>query len=1098
MPIPTVSRTSELSIAQMNALADVVDDAFEKLFLGCSPLLWLPLDGGGSWRESGLGGIMVVFGTQASRKILSSVASHDQAALDSLAATASIIPGEYEHTRKHVTLSLDPLDFDTSLKIQKRWVTLTPEFGGAQYYWVRIPSITVGSETYHYHEHRHEYAVLDVVLEGHASRAFTFDAAWDKFCCVRIHNLDADATPVTVTFEGTPDLEVDVPRWSVKTFRRVGTTWVEQGFLLFRHLDTDLARMGGTVQWNDRQQTAANPWQYLREADAANNVASFGSLCRWVDYFSRLPCPPDVRPYCGEGLGGAFNPRTGLWYDLTEATAQAALSGMPVPSDTATPLWRFCQHGGSILLVRNMPSPDPAVIEYHDLTIDQLLAGTGGSGLALQVIGSALKLVVTDAMGADSIDVIPLSSNLNGGAPMTLSVGSPVTIAGWPTLGSVAMDRLAVDATITETIYGATTVNRAYTQLEIETGGIAPASIVTATVADVANWTFADTTISNAHTTIGAQSVAWDGRKLVVCARATLAPSGGAHITGTYLGTILARGARADGASLALTQASLVQAYPGKGGVWGTPEYGRGVWAPLTQETHHALTLNPYGDGTDADCSYSPMTTTPRSSIARLEAVPPLANYAWSRAGYRASDSAHWLAENDIDAAWWAANRTAAMTQAVLPTEVRPDVVLRLHRTHYNALAVRLNALREIVPFSFLDAQWYGRPFRPDAGDAGLWGGYVYPGDHLCTTPDGSTAQSRATALGITVRTIAADLPILTSLQTQAITGVKPDGSTHTAFASVNLVNDVLAWIAPELVLDYGDVTMVSDLYAPGSPPSGFVEGAAVPGHPSFYWYATTNPQAALPAFKWVRTADVKAAADTLGIPFMLERLCLPLKIVVWTPIAFNRYWSRQNALATRTQASLVVDTSDTPQLVAFAGNANPLEFLRWAAGGMARLARWPVCPLSPGMSSSDALVNEMTSRLDQGYFRGTSGGSNVVEIPYAIKQGGAPTHSVPGWEAWWQNGSAFDGEAPRVLVQSIVPAGVTAGKLLCLPVPAVQWGASDVEANPPPATGILLADLTTLGTIVEPDDIALAGGLGGWNGKGGWQIGLIPGGYTL
>ena len=90
MSIDYLPEGTALTVAQANAVFTAVDTALSVLFNGQSPLLYLSFnDGGGLWEQSGLAGLLIVLGDQSQRKILDSVASHDQDAIDTAAAAGA-------------------------------------------------------------------------------------------------------------------------------------------------------------------------------------------------------------------------------------------------------------------------------------------------------------------------------------------------------------------------------------------------------------------------------------------------------------------------------------------------------------------------------------------------------------------------------------------------------------------------------------------------------------------------------------------------------------------------------------------------------------------------------------------------------------------------------------------------------------------------------------------------------------------------------------------------------------------------------------------------------------------------------------------------
>lgn len=1113
--IALLSNGSNVATEQANAVAQALDDALYALFAGRSPLLYLDLP---TWRSSGLAGLLHVFGTQANRRILSGEASHDQAAFDNLAATAPFysVPGtQFDHTKKQVTLDLSTNAFDFSLKVHRRVVNLTPAYGGTQEYWARTVYATDGVNTWYHHEHRHELAAIDVVFEGHASRVFEWPEEWNKFSCIRLHNLDPDEEDLEVTFRGSPDVTVTLPRWRCTTVRRNGETWESQGFVLWRARTSDVVRFGTTWPWNDRARAFGVPWQYLADADGANNVGSFAMVWRAIDFFSR-GCPPEVLTSVAGGVVDAVEPRTGLWFDLAKVTNRAALAGMPDAQASGTKVWQLAAHGGSFFVakaeVQTEPDelPLPPVVTSHTATLAELLAGGHDSQIALAVSGPGWNLTAAyeGAPGApepEFVDLIPIGANFAGSLSITLPTdGTPVDLPAPASPVPVLMQRLR-QVLVTEAVIGlAVTATRTYSVIDFEDSwdGL-PWDSFNQTVGDVEAWTFPGGGIGNTYCSFLVNETVWDGRRFAVRASVRCIPRGGVWGAGEARWNAVSR--KIEASNAVWSQLWVVQEWPGVGGIWQIPERKRRAWTPPVPVPFSPHLNNLFGDGTDADWTAKPTTESPQSFVARLEGMPEAVRFGWGVAGFLATDSLVYLAANPPTPENWRGNRAAAMAGNVLPGETRPIIGAALLAVHYNAIAARLNALQEVVPFSFLDAQWYGRPFRPPTNREGVYGGHLYPTGFLCRAESGSVAASRAASLGITVKTLATEVPELAGLLNVEVRAREDMmGITeYQAHASANLINDLLVAFKPDLLPDNGSL----ELHQAGSPGAGWVQGAEYYSG-QYWWRAPSESEAVVPSYHYATVGDVAAAADDLGIPFTFAALALPLRIKVILPERLG--WGVRGSLAgAYTQAVLVVDSS-APQFVAYA-RRHADSALVWGGDGRVRVADWnpPVndeghSPNPVRAGSDDTEYMEVLGGplcLNRGVAPGYAGDLSPAVQPFPLVIAAWGHSSLyGGWESWWRNGSLFEGEAPRVLKLVVgsafdVPVGWTAPtiKAEVLASPAIQWGETELVSSPAPSVSPRWIDQASLAGVLTAGALFSAAGGQQWTGRGGFQVSLIP-----
>lgn len=1093
--IPLLSNGDSITHEQINAVADALDTALAALFQGQSPLLYLPLSGSPSWRESGLAGQMFVFGTQSDRRILAAVASHNQAAVDALVIPGNIRSGinRVDDELRQVTLDLPSDALDRSLVAHRLTFTDGPDT--RENYWCRMLVLSAGETEYFWHQKPLELEVADVVFEGHSERLFHFKAEWTKFQCIRFHNLDPHPVPLTILFDGT-ETQVALPRWGCITMRRTedGLSWENQGFLLFPARESDLDRFGGTMPWNDKVGAGGLPWFFLRHADAANNVASFASVWRWLDYFSR-GITPEVLGTVGEGVQGANDERTGIWYEHDVAFPDAAApSNLSNPNDPESLVWRLAMHGGRFIVAKKFAGEPEHVCEMHSASIEELIAGGHPSGLKVSYELDELRLKIQDTTDLDYVDFIPVTANFAGFVPISI----PADASG------VACPRLAPVSTpiffrlsgseVRESAIGISNTQLAtHEALGIEESDDgAPISQLPTTVGDLSPVTFEDGTRDNDHTFFEATGTRWDGRHFLGWAQATVVPQSGSLCAFAVVNDLLGRPVYPGDNSLFWTQASHCHTYPARGGVWHLPDRARRAWPPRAPDIRHPHTFDNFGTAEGGDWRAEATGKAPKSQVEMMQATPPALTYDFSCAGHTDIDSLVHLSSRALDPIWWGQHRDAALAGQVLPDETRPVVGVGLHSTHYNLLAARLNAIEEVIPFSFFDAQWYGTPFAPthNGEGSGIYGGHIYPGDHLKTFVAGSVTQARAIALGVPIKSFSSQFPHIVALQSVSIEGRFVGLATQPLLDDVNLLNDLLIWFRPDRTISYGNIIRTTPpLFGDWEFTSTWVN----------VW-KTTNPEAVVPDIRWVTVNAVRFLAQSLGIPFRLERLGFPLKVKTF--LATGEGAGARGYFPTlnfgRTEAMLVIDHSDSPELIAFSQRTSQ-NSLQWAPDGTVRLANWPVCPQARYVASEDPECAEMICSLQSGYNRlPLTLTAGPVISPFAVLVSGtSPSHgisSVVDLFDLWRNGSPFTTEAPRVVIQAIadgvyVPAGWIGrtSRLMALPVAAVQWGETDLVSNPPPDV-----EPRFLSTADLPDQITPQN-LGAELNKGGFQIALWP-----
>lgn len=1116
MAITLLAPGDPITATEANELYDALDDALRVLFNGQSPILYLGWSGSVSWQATGLCGVPFVFGTQANRVILFAEPSHNQTAIDTDVSTATL--GTQNDTLQQVTVDLAEDVMDGSLIAHKRTVT-TPTTAD---YWCRAETIAISGTQYYHHEKPHRYAVAEVVFEGHASRTFTWKEEWNKYQCIRFHNLDADAVDLVVTMESTSQT-VTLPRWSCKTVRlsEDGTSWDVQGFVLFRARSEDIDQFGGTLAWNPKNDANANA-SYLNvwTSPGANNVASFFSIVRALDYLSHATQEEEITGG-GSMLAEAYDARTGIWFTHL-ATASVATSGaLGDASVGGTKLYRMIYHGGRMMVMTTDGSSNVTTASTSP-TIDELLAGHTASNLQLTIRAGGLiaDLTAISETGITELDVLPLGCNFSA-HPFEIQlagVGYPIEPPDYAT--EVAFQRL-VGSTLSEEVVGiGTSEETDYTFLEPEssadsTGDFTPFN---STITNVLAWTFPDTTVDNTYTDFGTSTFRWDGRRGVVAVTSDNAPTSGAVFSATTLGALRASWTVEAGPdAIGLLWQSVMFRNPTNGGIWPSPTYGRKVWADdVPGNLWHPHTEDYLGTAAGDDWQAKLTTRTPRhaSRVARqidfrgsYGTIPgPVKVAEMSVAHYVATDSTEFIYDNLGTAGWWTSNRATAMGGGALTGETRPLVAYPIWAVHFNAIAHKLNEIFEIVPFSFLDCYYHGRNFRPPTSPSGPFAGHVYPIDYLCGADTGTDAEASATDLGITIRdfgTVYSGYELYTDWD---VLGVDSTGTTYDAFlvangTGYNLWNDLVLWFSPYAVMDHYDGAQYT---TDGNPPDGSGDWTAgeiydTVGGIDYQWYKADDPIAVFPDLKWINLADVASAASTLGLPFRFFRLSTQLDLKFFRP-GEPTMGVRNSGGHTREQLCLVPGTTD------FAMFTGPGSY--WGSAGQIRVSAYADYPGTGAdeLHVSDADVRRMLVDPQHGLRRNVDPGiTDIVWPPWPIHKSIGVDGSITDTEAY-ANGDWFDGECPWFAIQfydttPTPPTGYAEGahRLGVLPCPLTAWGASEIESQSAPAVS---AQWLEIGTDIDANTIiggaglwTATGGSGVWGETGAFACHIIPAG---
>lgn len=1114
VPVSYLTAPSPVGVVEANQVFAALDEALSVLFNGQSPLLYQTH---AEWKAAGLAGLLAVFGTQASRNLFPSTASYDQAAFDTAVSAATIL-GQ-DDSLKQVELDMTADALSACLRIMKR--TVTPPTGPDEDYFVKVEFMT----GYYHHERRHDLAAVDVVFEGHAGRTFTWEEQWDKCRCLRFHNLDADTTPLVITMENTGDT-FSLGPWECIAVRlsEDESEWVEEGFVFWRMRDEDFQRIGNSMPWNDRRralagETSGSVWF----ADGANNVASWALVCHLLDHYAIATTPGEVSEV-GAGVADAFEPKTGFSFDLSDITRNAGtLKPFPDPTSSSTKLYQLGWHGGQ-MLVATKETAGATTLASGAPTIAGLLAGDPATGLTLEIDpgGSSAHLKLTDETGLDYADVVPIGTNLGAsGHPFTVPADGvgytvPYLISGWD-----GINRL-MEVDFTETIAGiGTTVSNDYVRLDIENSNATYGDLLAwtsfgGTIGDVQGWAFHDGTKNNAHGTFLSNSVKFDGRVVSVNTKLRIVPDGGA-----YIGEVAARRlALLDASTPAFTtwdwyQAAPVQSWPPSGGPWLTPRFVRRSMPPVDPAFPVAHPNAQQYLGTPAGDDYTMRGSQSFTRSRGIKRQLPLNDVTGEGLDstsaeltgcyFQAEDSTQEIVEHFYESGWWVTNRVTAISGAAIGGEVRPVIAPVLCARHFNVIAQRINAILSVVPFSFFDAVYYGREFRPDYSSGGIFGGHVYPIGFVCYST--GTAATRAADLGVTVRDFQTEhsyYGALSAIDVDIIDATGPGGVTSgrgfdvalgTPFDAWNM--DIPYWMraTPSPALARNESVVI----ASSSPGSGWVQGELVFSTvgPAVDWYAYYLPNDsayAFPDFDYLTATDLKSVADGLGIPFRLVRLCSVWQLYGHTPdrqgigVRYVPQFTPSNQW-TRTEIRLV-PAFDLPSLVMFAGTEE-----EWGGNGMVRVSDWAPFPGTQG--SDDPVIQQSNADPMHGFDR--TGTGWTVEFPHGYYP--ATGSTSPGW----RNSNQFEGEALHLTLEvfdetPVPPTGWddATHRLGSYPVPATQWGATDIEAHPAPSCDPAWIRTSDLPSTFDASDLWSQQGSGAWNGQGGFAVHLIPGAKTV
>jgi hypothetical protein len=974
--------------------------------------------------------------------------------------------------------------------------------GSPEDYWIRTFLSTGGSTgAIWYFEHVHDLAVADVVFEGQTARVFTWPTAWNKFQCVRFHNLDPNPTPLVVTFEETGQA-FNLNPWDCLAYRRnpTGPTWERQGFLLFRARGSDIARFGNTMPWNDkvRANPEANPWQILADADAANNVASFAAVFWALECFTPTGTPWEMRDSLpGGGLSDAYDQRTGIWLKRSEMMpAPPSCPPLGDAENPETPVWRLRHHGGEAIICRSKDGVFTNTAVNLDLDAMQEAGGDPLSGLKLTVRSNDLLLEDMKTPVPDFTDVICLSCSLRAG-PIYVPPGG-TSVDDGVVLPKPVLYRVA-SSTVEETAYGrGTTVNQDHVFLGPEgstPGGEFWQAFGDTAIADVDAYG----PVENTWSAFPLDETRWDGRRLAKLLAVDFQTRTGNGSPGSSLADLWAsHSVSVEETKAHWFQIGEVQVVPPIGGVWFLPERRRRKWeAAVDDIVFQPMILAARGQPTGADWAAKPTTQAPLSGIARFESPPIPTRPTFGVPLYISEDMLDLLKVKALDPAWWAAHRTEIYAGTRPAGEKVPNLGVGLMSEHFNILAARLNAISEVVPFSFFDAQWYGTPFRP--ASVGIEDGPLFPGDYCATAELGSETNDRAADLGITVRTFATRYPEIVSWEDTAVestTGTVAAPVVYTAFLSHNLLNDLCLYWRPDRELSQSNIAVVIPEVSSMPPP--WFQGNLVSGNPALRWWGINNAEAVLPDFRWVTIGDVQVKAASLGIPFRFFRLARGHKFIKVRPPLRTANLIGWGGLGNRTQIAMVPDSSSTPDFIMIAGVTS------WfAPSGVFRVAAWR--PMPEPVFVDEA--SEWLGQLDQGVARTNDVQTDTLPFDRRVRTtfsqfGDNSTHQNSDWltENWWQNGSAY-WEAPRLHLFRADTTGAPPGwtlpahRLGIFPTPACQWGATDIEAHSAKPLNGTWADIASLGTTADPSALySLLGGTG-WDGNGGFVVMLWPAG---
>lgn len=690
MSVAYVSAGSPIRASQLNALTAELDAVLGILLANKTPLIYglgdaiLPL------------GHVVAFGDSGDWKIIPLIASlfglaeYDHTTYTTAAAALTV--ASYDGTLMLANVEEDdPWPLAGSLEAHK--VT----YLGDDYWLNQIKTGPVQG----YRERYLKLAVLDVILEGMTGN-LTWDAAWDKYHCIRFHNLDP--VPRTVTMPGSVDIELDP--FGIQAVRR---TYPHANTYSTTYRYLWAAVSGDLLFW---------------DGEPENNLGSIRLYHNILDNISSA-----FTSYGGTFTQVFFKPSV-VWNG--QSLLPQAIAG-------TTELYKYYYHLGRIISWTDAAgTPDPL-----DFTPTWASLAAGTNGIKLNI---GAQQIEANTGATTPVDAVGIGSNVLPVWPTTLPQ-SITFVPGVIRCIGVDADTVTLDARYWDgSAFVDVSTSYSHTSLSDFAGS--------GDIDDTLN-THATLVSSSTSEQLSTPTVSWtsDGWRLVGYGTNAIAYTLGVVPDDDDMGycditeTGFLQHFGADVHNRGSGTGSLVyQVASRQQGRKLSPYVGfTDIFDAVYYEGHPDLS-GTYGLADGIDYVESRGTPT-QSAYYRDETIGTPADTLIARV-YPLEDSADEIAANAGDGTWYDTNRTRLLAGQTEVGDRQQIIRYPVLARHYNAVAQRLNAVMAIRPLTLDNVLYYGTAPGGSGLDDGTWVAAAYTDDWYCAV---LSTGSRAAALGLTI-----------------------------------------------------------------------------------------------------------------------------------------------------------------------------------------------------------------------------------------------------------------------------------------------------------------------------------------------------------
>ncbi len=263
-------------------------------------------------------------------------------------------------------------------------------------------------------ERRYKYALAELIIEGPTS--VTFSAAWDKYSCFRIHNMNLVGATVYFADGG---YTVTLGPLQCLTVRR---DWNGTGYQNYRLGGSYFLPFAGgdpRFYWFTPIQTPIRAYMHAGNGMQANNLTNPAIAYDWVDFLRRAPDASST--FCG------WNDDANVQCDIHPLLS----SVYGDPSNPATILGDLIHHKGAIKIKRTATSG--GAITWDSVTFNgyaTIVSDFAAKLLTVTTNGSG-DLQIANGDSTHSVILYPVSTNLlktGEVCPASVSLSSPFTI----------------------------------------------------------------------------------------------------------------------------------------------------------------------------------------------------------------------------------------------------------------------------------------------------------------------------------------------------------------------------------------------------------------------------------------------------------------------------------------------------------------------------------------------------------------------------------------------------------------------------------------------------------------------------------------------